>query len=168
MALRDLFHLLVIVCCLLASVTSARQLSSSIKLGHTLAARLDDNTRGLAECWNALNELKSCTDEIILFFVNGQTDIDADCCGAVEVINRNCWPTMLTSLGFTSEEGKILRGYCDVSSAPIPVPAPAPNPVPAPAPTPVPAPAPNPVHVPVPDPAPTPLAGSPVSPVPAV
>ncbi|KAK8663779.1 hypothetical protein V6N13_083584 [Hibiscus sabdariffa] len=159
MALRDLFHLLVIVCCLLASVTSARQLSSSIKLGHNLAARLDDN-RGLAECWSALNELKSCTDEIILFFVNGQTDIDTDCCGAVEVITRNCWPTMLTSLGFTSEEGRILRGYCDVSNAPAPTPNP--NPVPASNPVSVP------VLAPAPAPAPTPLAGSPVSPVPAV
>ncbi|KAK9225002.1 hypothetical protein WN943_010044 [Citrus x changshan-huyou] len=25
---------------------------------------------------------------------------------------------MLTSLGFTTEEGNILRGYCDASSAP--------------------------------------------------
>ncbi|KAE8700107.1 Egg cell-secreted protein 1.4 [Hibiscus syriacus] len=102
MALRDMFHVLVLVCCLLASVTSA--------------ARLDDN-RGLAECWNALNEMKSCTDEIVIFLVNGQADIDADCCHAIEVITRDCWPTLLTSLGFTSEEGNILRGYCDVPSA---------------------------------------------------
>ncbi|GMI93168.1 hypothetical protein HRI_002986100 [Hibiscus trionum] len=146
MALRVSFHLLVLVCCLLASVTSARQLSSSIKPGGTLAARLDDN-RGLSECWNALNELKSCTDEIILFFVNGRTDIDADCCRAIEVITRNCWPTMITSLGFTSEEGNILRGYCDVSisTGPVPIPALAPAPVAA-----------------------APLAGYPVSPTPAV
>ncbi|GMJ08657.1 EGG CELL 1.4 [Hibiscus trionum] len=137
MALRDLFHLLVLVCCLLASGASARQLSSSDKPGRTLAARLDDN-RDLSECWSALNELKSCTDEIIIFFVNGQTDIDSECCRAIEVITRNCWPAMLTSIGFTSEEGNILRGYCDASPAPAPAPAAAP------------------------------LAGSPISPVPAV
>ncbi|GMJ08656.1 EGG CELL 1.4 [Hibiscus trionum] len=119
MALRDLFHLLVLVCCLLACDASARKLSSSGKPGRTLTARLDDNG-GLAECWSALNELKSCTDEIILFFVNGQTDIDSECCRAIEVITRNCWPTMLTSLGFTPEEGNTLRGYCDASPAPGP------------------------------------------------
>ncbi|KAK8499782.1 hypothetical protein V6N13_038851 [Hibiscus sabdariffa] len=117
MGVRELFNLLVLVCCILASVASARQLSSSGKPGHTLAARLNGNG-GLAECWSALNELKSCTDEIILYLVNGQTDIDSECCGAVEVITRKCWPTMLTSLGFTSEEGNILRGYCDASPAP--------------------------------------------------
>ncbi|KAE8680704.1 egg cell-secreted protein 1.4-like [Hibiscus syriacus] len=139
MAFRDLFLLLVLVCCLLASVASARQLSSSGKPGHTLAARLDDN-RGFAECWNALNELKSCTDEIILFLVKGQTDIDSECCRSIEIVTRSCWPTMLASLGFTSEESNILRGYCDASPAPDPVAS-------ADAPT---------------------LAGSPVSPLPAV
>ncbi|KAK8479212.1 hypothetical protein V6N13_133216 [Hibiscus sabdariffa] len=117
MGVRELFNVLVLVCCLLASVASARQLSSSGKPGHTLVARLNGNG-GLAECWSALNELKSCTDEIILYLVNGQTDIDSECCGAMEIMTRNCWPTMLTSLGFTSEEGNILRGYCDASPAP--------------------------------------------------
>ncbi|KAB2008657.1 hypothetical protein ERO13_D10G105500v2 [Gossypium hirsutum] len=111
MAVRYLFHVLVLVY-VLATVTAARQLPISSKPG-----RLEENG-GLAECWNALNELKSCTDEIILFFVNGQTDIGPECCGGIEVITRKCWPTMLTSLGFTSEEGNILRGYCDASSTP--------------------------------------------------
>ncbi|KAH9747698.1 Aldehyde oxygenase (deformylating) [Citrus sinensis] len=39
---------------------------------------------------------------------------------AIDIITRNCWPAMLTSLGFTAEEGNILRGYCDASSAPSP------------------------------------------------
>ncbi|KAK8479211.1 hypothetical protein V6N13_133215 [Hibiscus sabdariffa] len=178
MALTHLFQLLVLVCCLLASVaSSARQLSSS---GHTLGARLDDN-RGLGECWDALNELKSCTDEIVVFFVHGQTDIDSECCRAIEVITRNCWSAMLTSLGFTSEEGYILRGYCDASPA-VAAPAPAPAPVAAAAaapPAPVaaaaaapPAPAPAPVAAAAPPgsgpAAAAPLAASPISPVPAV
>ncbi|KAE8728283.1 hypothetical protein F3Y22_tig00004630pilonHSYRG00109 [Hibiscus syriacus] len=29
---------------------------------------------------------------------------------------------MLTSLGFTSEEGNVLRGYCEASSAPVAAP----------------------------------------------
>ncbi|GAY31804.1 hypothetical protein CUMW_286360 [Citrus unshiu] len=32
-----------------------------------------------------------------------------------------CGPAMLTYLRFTAEEGNILRGYCDTSSAPFPV-----------------------------------------------
>ncbi|GAY45259.1 hypothetical protein CUMW_088150 [Citrus unshiu] len=49
-----------------------------------------------------------------------QVDIGPDCCRAFDIITYNCWPAMLTSIGFTAEEGNILRGYCDVSSAPSP------------------------------------------------
>ncbi|KAL5820599.1 hypothetical protein ACOSQ3_022481 [Xanthoceras sorbifolium] len=76
---------------------------------------------GQAECWNALLEIKSCSNEIILFFLNGQADIGSDCCRAIAIITRNCLPAMLTSLGFTAEEGNILRGYCDASPAPVAV-----------------------------------------------
>ncbi|OMO55910.1 hypothetical protein CCACVL1_26923 [Corchorus capsularis] len=123
MALKNVFIALVLACVLASHVaTAARELSSNSKAavaaaaGHNLAARLDEAGGGLIECWNALNELKSCTNEIVLFFINGQTDIGPDCCRAIEIITRNCWPAMLTSLGFTPEEGNILRGYCDASS----------------------------------------------------
>ncbi|GAY45260.1 hypothetical protein CUMW_088160 [Citrus unshiu] len=49
-----------------------------------------------------------------------EVDIGPDCCRAFDIITYNCWPAMLTSIGFTAEEGNILRGYCDVSSAPSP------------------------------------------------
>ena len=65
-------------------------------------------------------ELKSCSNDIVIFFLNSQTDIGPDCCHAIDIITCNCWPAMLTSLGFTAEEGNILRGYCDASSAPSP------------------------------------------------
>ncbi|KAK1300695.1 Egg cell-secreted protein 1.1 [Acorus calamus] len=43
------------------------------------------------------------------------------CCRAIRVITRQCWPSMPTSIGFTAEEGDILRGYCDATtSAPPP------------------------------------------------
>ncbi|KAK9195167.1 hypothetical protein WN943_003286 [Citrus x changshan-huyou] len=45
-------------------------------------------------------------------------DISPECCRAIDIITRNCWPAMLTSLGFTVEEGNILKGYCDESSSP--------------------------------------------------
>ncbi|KVH98614.1 egg cell-secreted protein 1.2-like [Cynara cardunculus var. scolymus] len=76
---------------------------------------------GLMECWNALLELKSCTNEIILFFLNGDSYLTMECCRAIRIITYGCWPSMLTSLGFTSEEGDILRGYCGGAPLPQPV-----------------------------------------------
>ncbi|KAL9414459.1 hypothetical protein AB3S75_042847 [Citrus x aurantiifolia] len=75
---------------------------------------------GLTECWNALMELKSCSNEIVIFFLNNQADISPDYCCAIDIITCNCWPATLTSLGFTAKEGNILRGYRDASSAPSP------------------------------------------------
>ncbi|GAY57074.1 hypothetical protein CUMW_176600 [Citrus unshiu] len=65
-------------------------------------------------------ELKSCSNKIIILFLNSQANIGPNCCRAIDIITRNCWPAMLTSLEFTAEEGNILRGYCDASSAPSP------------------------------------------------
>lgn len=97
---------------------------------NNLTSRLE-TSGGLVECWTALLELKSCSDEIVLFFLNGQTDIGGDCCRAIVFITRSCWPAMLTSLGFTAEEGDILRGYCDAietHTPPPPLLSPSPTP----------------------------------------
>ncbi|CAA0368824.1 unnamed protein product [Arabidopsis thaliana] len=75
-----------------------------------IAARLTGG--GLMQCWDALYELKSCTNEIVLFFLNGETKLGYGCCNAVDVITTDCWPAMLTSLGFTLEETNVLRGFC--------------------------------------------------------
>ncbi|KAL5555782.1 hypothetical protein UlMin_038018 [Ulmus minor] len=83
---------------------------------------------GLADCWGALVQLKSCTNEIVLFFLNGDTNLGPGCCRAIGFITRSCWPTMLTSIGFTTEEGDILRGYCDAASPEITT-APSPAPI---------------------------------------
>ncbi|KAI3699210.1 hypothetical protein L2E82_43340 [Cichorium intybus] len=66
-------------------------------------------------CWESLFELQWCTGEILLFFINGETYLGMGCCKAIEKINKKCWPTLLGSLGFTNEEGDVLRGYCDTS-----------------------------------------------------
>ncbi|KAF5818440.1 putative Prolamin-like domain-containing protein [Helianthus annuus] len=79
-----------------------------------------ENSGELMDCWNALFELKSCTNEIVLFFFNRDSYLSTDCCRAIRVITLGCWPSMLTSLGITSEEGDILRGYC--GGAPLPQP----------------------------------------------
>ncbi|XP_010669028.2 egg cell-secreted protein 1.2-like [Beta vulgaris subsp. vulgaris] len=78
----------------------------------TLVTRLnlDGNS---TSCWDSLFKLQSCSGELIQFFYNGQTYLGPDCCNAVFIIVHDCWPAMLGSLGFTSEEGDILRGYCD-------------------------------------------------------
>ncbi|XP_023881145.2 egg cell-secreted protein 1.4 [Quercus suber] len=108
---------------MLTNVTATRDLY--IKPGHKLAARFD-TSEGLVPCWNALLELKSCSNEIVVFFLNGQADIGPDCCRAITIITHNCWPAMLTSLGFTAEEGNILSGYCDAAAS-VPSTAPSPS-----------------------------------------
>lgn len=77
--------------------------------------KLQDEEEGSSQCWDSLFELQACTGEIMLFFVNGEAYLGQDCCGAIRIIERECWPSMLGSLGFTSEEGDILHGYCDAS-----------------------------------------------------
>ncbi|TKY60389.1 Egg cell-secreted protein 1.3 [Spatholobus suberectus] len=69
------------------------------------------------ECWSNLIELKSCSNEILHFFINGQADIGPNCCCAITVITHNCWPTMLTSLGFTYQEALYISGYCDAAAS---------------------------------------------------
>ncbi|XP_071913945.1 egg cell-secreted protein 1.1-like [Coffea arabica] len=68
-----------------------------------------------ATCWESLFELRSCTGEVILFFLNGETYLGPSCCRAIRTIEHHCWPSMLGSLGYTAEEGDILRGYCDAA-----------------------------------------------------
>ncbi|KAI3717137.1 hypothetical protein L1987_68530 [Smallanthus sonchifolius] len=83
----------------------------------SLAARLrlDKGDGGSTGCWDTLFELQACTGEIILFFINGETYLGTGCCRAIVKIEKMCWPSLMGSIGFTSEEGDILRGYCDVS-----------------------------------------------------
>ncbi|XP_052139766.1 egg cell-secreted protein 1.2-like [Oryza glaberrima] len=84
-----------------------------------LGGRLDGGGGGgLVECWSAVAELRSCTDEIVLFFLNGETtQLGAGCCRAVRAATRDCWPAMLAAVGFTAEEADVLRGLCDAEAA---------------------------------------------------
>lgn len=87
----------------------------------TLLARLKLEGGGGAEggstkCWDSLFQLQSCTGEVILFFLNGETYLGPSCCNAIKNIEHQCWPSMLGSLGYTSQEGDMLLGYCDSSS----------------------------------------------------
>ncbi|KAI3848659.1 hypothetical protein MKW92_022164 [Papaver armeniacum] len=100
------------------TLVAAREVPRAIRYpGHHLAARINagDDGAGMVECWNALYELRSCTNEIILFFMDGEMYLGLECCRAIRIITRECWPSMLTSVGFTAEEADILRGYCDAA-----------------------------------------------------
>nr|ANC95022.1 EG1L1 [Phalaenopsis aphrodite subsp. formosana] len=69
------------------------------------------------QCWEALIELRSCSGEVILFFLNGETYLGPSCCRAIRVIEKRCWAAdaLLAVLGFTAQEGDVLRGYCEAA-----------------------------------------------------
>ncbi|KAI3882527.1 hypothetical protein MKX03_023920 [Papaver bracteatum] len=84
------------------TLVAAREVPRAIRYpGHNLASRInaDDDGAGM----------------IILFFMDGEMYLGLECCRAIRIITRECWPSMLTSVGFTAEEGDILRGYCDAA-----------------------------------------------------
>ncbi|KAL0406672.1 UNVERIFIED_CONTAM: Egg cell-secreted protein 1.1 [Sesamum latifolium] len=104
-----------------ATIISARKLDST----PTLSARLKLDGEGPSSCWDALFELHSCSGEVLLFFLNGETHLGPGCCAAIRIIEHQCWPSMLGSLGITAEESDILRGYCDAAAAAAAAPPPA-------------------------------------------
>ncbi|KAJ0242101.1 Egg cell-secreted protein 1.5 [Hirschfeldia incana] len=100
------------------TVAEARNLlTASVAADHSGAGNL-------IECWNAALELKSCTDEIVKFFIsrNGTAEpdvsagIDKDCCGAIVLVGKECWSVMFTSLGLTTMEGNMLSEYCGIQA----------------------------------------------------
>ncbi|PKA51700.1 Egg cell-secreted protein 1.4 [Apostasia shenzhenica] len=72
---------------------------------------------GLVECWRAMTELRSCTNEVVYFLLNGESELTIECCSAISLITSRCWPAMVAALGFTTEEADFLRGYCDAELA---------------------------------------------------
>ncbi|KAM3305658.1 egg cell-secreted protein 1.2 [Capsicum chacoense] len=110
--------LILLISWLLTTTTIATSMSK-FKPGQNIAARLqvlEGDEASMPVCWNALFELKSCTNEIVLFFFNGESYLGKDCCKAIRTITYDCWPSMLSSVGFTAEEVDILRGYCGTPS----------------------------------------------------
>uniref|UniRef100_A0A0A0LSR4 Prolamin-like domain-containing protein n=1 Tax=Cucumis sativus TaxID=3659 RepID=A0A0A0LSR4_CUCSA len=68
-----------------------------------------------SDCWGSLYELQACTGEVITFFLSGEAYLGVKCCQAIRTIQHECWPTLLGSLGYTTEEGDILEAYCDTT-----------------------------------------------------
>lgn len=93
-------------------MTDARSLTMKRPFATNLLMRLKLDNES-SNCWDYLIEIQSCTGEIILFFMNGETYIGHACCEAISTIAKYCWPHMIETLGFTTKEGNILEGYCD-------------------------------------------------------
>ncbi|CAH9099809.1 unnamed protein product [Cuscuta epithymum] len=105
----------------LTTVLSARSLSvteSAADLRARLRLEEENPGQGSSECWESLFALRACTGEVILFFMNGETYLGQDCCHSIRSIQKHCWShSLLESLGLTSQESDILRGYCDATAA---------------------------------------------------
>ncbi|XP_074337657.1 egg cell-secreted protein 1.1-like [Apium graveolens] len=112
-----IFFCIFLTLCFISTTVMTRPISVSKS---TLVSRLKlDKEESSTACWDSLFQLQSCTGEVILFFLNGETYLGPSCCRAIRIIEHDCWPSMLGSLGFTSEEGDILRGYCDASNSTV-------------------------------------------------
>ncbi|BFG40813.1 hypothetical protein CerSpe_270870 [Prunus speciosa] len=93
--------------------TSARPLNHNIIwLNSNLVARLNLDEES-SNCWDSLFQLQSCSGEVVMFFLNGETYLGHSCCEAIRTIKHQCWPALVGTLGFTVEETDVLKGYCD-------------------------------------------------------
>ncbi|KAJ7978909.1 Egg cell-secreted protein 1.1 [Quillaja saponaria] len=110
-------------------MTDARLVTSNPALSLAVRLKMDVESSSNPYCWDSLFQLQACTGEAIIFFLNGETYLGPSCCQAIRVIEHDCWPEMLGSLGFTTEEGDILKGFCDAKahSSPPTLPSIKPN-----------------------------------------
>uniref|UniRef100_A0A9I9CK87 Prolamin-like domain-containing protein n=1 Tax=Cucumis melo TaxID=3656 RepID=A0A9I9CK87_CUCME len=82
----------------------------------SLTTRIKLEGETTSDCWGSLYELQACTGEVITFFLSGEAYLGVKCCQAIKTIQHECWPTLLGSLGYTTEEGDILEAYCDTTA----------------------------------------------------
>ncbi|KAK1403974.1 Egg cell-secreted protein 1.4 [Heracleum sosnowskyi] len=115
MAPKNLQTTITMLSCLLLVLNATCYTSKNVDIAGRLEGEGDTG-----ECWNALLDLKSCSNEIVLFLLNGESYLGMDCCRAIRTITHGCWPSMFSSLGFTSAEADILRDYCTSKSPPQP------------------------------------------------
>ncbi|KAI4970429.1 egg cell-secreted protein 1.1-like [Hordeum vulgare subsp. vulgare] len=111
--LPALLALLLLAVAPAASATTATVFARAAAPASDLAERLQGV--GQQQCWEMLMDVRSCTGEIILFFLNGEAYLGPGCCRAVRAVVESCWAAddMLSVIGFTAEEGDMLKGYCD-------------------------------------------------------
>ncbi|KAF7103704.1 hypothetical protein CFC21_104667 [Triticum aestivum] len=116
MASSGSLHPTLLVLLLLTVAATASTTTTFVRAGAPpadLAERLQGV--GQQQCWEILMDIRSCTGEIILFFLNGEAYLGPGCCRAIRAIEQRCWAAdaMLSVIGFTAEEGDMLKGYCD-------------------------------------------------------
>ncbi|KAL5077756.1 hypothetical protein RYX36_016740 [Vicia faba] len=111
---KILFLIALVITSLMSStsIVESRKLSNPNSYLMSLEARLKVDGES-PNCWESLLKLQACSGEIITFFLNGETKLGHGCCKAIKVIGHDCWPNVVSSLGFTNEESYILEGYCD-------------------------------------------------------
>ena len=120
MASKNVFILLVLIACLLANETGARDLP--IKPGYKTASTFQiDGAQ--ATCLHLLMGMNYCTSEIVDFFSGSQSNIGSGCCRSISSISKNCWPSTLTSFGFTADVHNKLKDHCAAASSPAEAPA---------------------------------------------
>ncbi|PRQ25531.1 egg cell-secreted protein 1.3-like [Rosa rugosa] len=114
MAYTSKLFLLTALLVLTMSFVVSTSRSSNYPTGRksNLAARLNLDEES-STCWESLFQLQACSKEVVLFFLNGETYLGDGCCKAIRTIEHQCWPALLGSLGLTTEETDILKGYCD-------------------------------------------------------
>ncbi|KAI3761833.1 hypothetical protein L1987_52255 [Smallanthus sonchifolius] len=77
----------IITCFILASYTaSSRDIFVPIGDGGTNS--MVNGTRMIGDCWTALYDVRSCSNEIASYFKNGTTDIGVSCCHAIKTDTR--------------------------------------------------------------------------------
>lgn len=81
------------------------------------------------DCLTALYRIKSCSNEILAYFAKGAIDITPPCCEAITLITHQCWPAVLSTIGYGPNQVYILRGYCDAAASYAPVFGPVLSPV---------------------------------------
>lgn len=112
MALKNVI-ILSALALVLENATATRNLG--VMPGYNIAAMLQ-NSGELANCWNTLKDLKSCSNEIVSFFINRRGGLDPCCCRVIATISHTCWPAILSSFGFTPKHGVILQSHCHAAS----------------------------------------------------
>ncbi|KAI3833629.1 hypothetical protein MKW98_021539 [Papaver atlanticum] len=105
--------LVLVISALMANTTTvvaSRDLATTIhhSVGHNLAARINGEDGGAGMRYMSYDQMY----------------LGIECCRAIRIITPECWLSMLTSVGFTAEEGDILRGYCDASHSTTPISSP--------------------------------------------
>lgn len=121
MGLKAIFLFLTITSHVIMLIYSSREYPGSGPDGSPQGPALD--------CFAAISEIRSCSNEIVAYLANGTLDISPPCCEAIDMITHRCWPAVLGVFGFGPDQTDILRGFCDAATDSYAVFGPDPNPV---------------------------------------